>query len=379
MSKKYHRFERPLKEMPAEEISWLSKKMKAIIMRTIILNEKEFLSVNYERSMRGFWYSTVKPVLDKLGLLTEKDAEEKEVGNWNEELSRYMSELVRMGELTYKDLNIVDTSRQRENPSEKYMTTDVKSFGYKVQVDTYANIIICVEKDTAYNIIKDLSSFLGCSCISSKGQNSLAAMEDLLRGIKESTSNNEPIYILTLTDYDPSGYIIANNFKKQTEDLQKALKMENEVYSKRIGITPNQLTLEEVENNKYTPKPKDRDEWMEITGGINGEPKGLELDALTPDRIRELFVDNIKEYIDTSTYIEFVKQSYLKKLVLDAISNKVNEITEEVNNIFLKDVELADFDIWELAQRGDTNIPIEEICTSQQTQEIENKVLNWFK
>lgn len=31
--------------------------------------------------------------------------------------------------------------------------------------------------------------------------------------------------------------------------------------------------------------------WKKLTGGINGNEKGLELDALTPDRIRQIFTD----------------------------------------------------------------------------------------
>lgn len=379
MAEKYFTFDRPIKEMPADEIKWLREKMMSQIMRTIILNERDFLSVNYKRSLRGFWYTTVKPILDKLGLLTEKDSEEHKLKKWDSELSRYMGELAKTGELSYQDLNILDTSRQRETPSERYMITDVQTFGYKVQVAPYANIIICVEKDTAYNIISDLASFLGCSCISGKGQNALGAMEDLLRGIKKSESNGKPIHILTLTDYDPSGYYIANTFQKQAQQLQSALNMDCPVQIKRIGITPDQLTFEEIENNKYTPKKSNRDKWLQLTGGINGEPKGLELDALPPDRIRGIFIDNIRPYINPDKYSEFVKESYLKKLVLDTISEKVNQIAADVISSHLNDVKLSDFDMWELAQRGDTSIPINEICSTNKAREIENKVSEWFK
>ncbi|HOQ62830.1 MAG TPA: hypothetical protein PKZ39_02540, partial [Clostridia bacterium] len=72
MSKKYFKLSRPVKDYAAADLlEILGGCSNAIILRTIILNERDFLSVNYERSLRSFWYSTVKPSLDKLGLLTE--------------------------------------------------------------------------------------------------------------------------------------------------------------------------------------------------------------------------------------------------------------------------------------------------------------------
>ena len=206
MAKKYIELDRPIKEYSAKELRDTIGKLKnSELIRTIILNEKEFVNIDYDRGLRGFWYFTVKPVLDKLGLLTEEDQTEKGLTKWDSELSRYMAELVKMGVLTYKDLRIVDQSRQRENPSDKYYTVDIETYGYQVNVAPYSNIIISTEKDTAYHIIYDIARLFGCSCISGKGQNSLGAMEDLLRGMNET---GKDIFILTLTDYDPSGYYI---------------------------------------------------------------------------------------------------------------------------------------------------------------------------
>jgi len=118
MAKKYITLDKPIKDMTVEELiqKGLSGINKAELMRTIILNEKEYISIDYDRSLRGFWYSTVKPTLDKLGLLEEKDQTEEGLKNWDSELSRYMAELVKMGVLTYKDLKILDISRRRETP-----------------------------------------------------------------------------------------------------------------------------------------------------------------------------------------------------------------------------------------------------------------------
>ncbi len=71
--KYYFELDRPIKDIPANELQGFLKGQKtSTIMRTIIMNEKRFLSVDYERSLRGFWYFTVKPVLEKLGLTYNK-------------------------------------------------------------------------------------------------------------------------------------------------------------------------------------------------------------------------------------------------------------------------------------------------------------------
>jgi len=380
MAKKYIKLDKPIRDIPLEELKrTLGGRQTSVLMRTIILNERDFLTVDYERSLRGFWYSTVKPTLDKLGLLTEKDQEEEKLSKWDAELSRYLAELVRLGELSYKELNIVDNSRQRQAPLESYNTTSLSIFGYKVQIAPYSNIIICTEKDTAYSIIKDLASFFGCSCISGKGQNSLGAMEDLLRQIKKRAGDNKPIYILTMTDYDPAGYYIAETFKNQIKDLKLILQLKSDVNIKRIGITPDQLTKEEVEANKYSPKKANIDKWLRQTGGINGEPKGLELDAFSPSRIRELFIENIKPYIDPTLYANFIKEAYLQKLILEALQDKVEDISKNVIKEYLSSIKAEEYSLWSLAQRGHANAPVEQLCYTGSQDEIKNKVLSYFK
>ena len=60
-----------IKDLPVEEIrEKLGSLKKSELMRSIIMNEKEFCTCRYERSQRNFWYAVVKPTLDKLGLLT---------------------------------------------------------------------------------------------------------------------------------------------------------------------------------------------------------------------------------------------------------------------------------------------------------------------
>lgn len=349
---------------------------KSFLMRSIIMNDKEFSTVNYQRSLRSMWYSTVKPTLDKLGLLTDEDQTEEGLTKWDAVLSRYVADLLRRGYLTYQSLHILDNSRQRSNPSNLYEVDNLSVYGNQVTVAPYSNIIIATEKDTVFNIIKNIASLFGCSCISSKGQNSLGAMEDLVRGMR---GRFDEIFILTMTDYDPAGYYIAEALKTQVNDLVTALDMRGvRTHIKRIGITPDQLSDELVEANKYSPKPANLEKWLELTGGINGEPKGLELDALEPSQIREIFVENIQEFIDPDLYSAFVKKSYIKKVALEAMSNNVRDILDTIVKAVEEDIELEEFDITELAKQGHSSLPVEILCSHDKDETIKKKVYEFF-
>jgi len=362
MSKKYFKLSRPVKDYAAADLlEILGGCSNAIILRTIILNERDFLSVNYERSLRSFWYSTVKPSLDKLGLLTENDSTEAALTRWDGELSRYVAELVRAGEVTYQGLRIVDNSRQRMTPGISYNTPDLDTYAYKTTAAPYPNIIISTEKDTVYSIIEGIARFFGCSCISGKGQNSLAAMEDLLRNMGE---DGRPVYILTLTDYDPAGYYIAQTFKNQVEDLQAAQGIRRRVYIHRIGITPDQLDPDEVIQNWYTPKPAGLEKWMKATNGINGHARGLELDALPPDRIRRIFTDSLRSFIEPEVYADFIKRAFLQKNILEALRPKVEQIIQGMTADLLEGVSLVKHDLFDHAAAGLKDIPVSALCSA---------------
>jgi hypothetical protein len=292
---------------------------------------------------------------------------------WDATLSKYVGDLLRRGFLTYADLHIADISRQKKNPSNLYRNEYIDIYGHQVTIAPYSNIIIATEKDTVYEIIRDIAQLFGCSCISCKGQNSLGAMEVLVRGILRDEDNTGDIKILTMTDYDPAGYYIAEALEGQVQDIMTAVGGEyndRRVHFERVGITPNQLDPEMVEANKYTPKPANMEKWFDRTGGINGEPKGLELDALTPVQIRTIFVENLMKYIDAEKYEKFLKESFINKVVLDAISDSISSIEEKVRNEFMSKITPLSFNMKDLAIRGYNGLPIEQLFSNNQTAQI---------
>lgn len=361
------RLDKAIKDYSKEElVEKLGGLKKSELMRSIILNEKEFCTCNYERSQRSFWYSVVKPTLDKLGKLTANDDTEEALSGWDKTLSKYLTELVKEGQLTYQDIMIVDESRKLNVPS-------CYSFS------PYRNIIVCCEKDTIYNIVNDISVLLGCSCISTKGLNGFGAMETLMRKIKNNAEYPvDEIVFLIMSDYDPTGYDIANTVSDQALQMVDALKMNCRIVSKRIGILPCQLTEDEIKNNQYTPKKKGIEKWMNLTGGIDGKEKGLELDALIPDRIRQIFAENLSEYIDSREYFEHGKQVYLVRKIRDELDKYIDTIVSDIYNQMEDKVEMEEYNILDYVKSGQSFIPYGEVYSVDDSQ-ISNCVKKYFE
>lgn len=346
------RLDAAIKDLRKEElIEKLGSLKKSELMRSIILNERDYCTCSYERSQRSFWYSVVKPTLDKLGKLTEDDNTEESIEGWDKALSKYLTELVRQGQLTYKDIMIKDESRNMNVP-DSYVFSP------------YRNIVVCCEKDTIFNIVKDISVLLGCSCMSSKGICGYGAMENLMRQIRDNSENtyNEVVFLI-LSDYDPTGYTIAKTFREQAVEMANNLHMNCNVVSKRIGITPDQLTDDEVKNNMYTPKAKGMKDWMLLTGGIDGKEKGLELDALKPDRIREIFADSLREYISSEEYIEHIASNFLYGEIRREIDKYIDGIASEVYRELIPTVSVSDFNILDYVKDGLRYIPSDRLCS----------------
>ena len=360
------KLDKSIKDYTKEElVTLLGHLKKSELMRSIILNERDFCTCNYERSQRSFWYSVVKPTLDKLGKLTANDETEEALSGWDKTLSKYLTELVKEGQLTYQDIMIVDESRRLEVPD-------------RYTFSPYRNIVVCCEKDTIYSVVNDISSLLGCSCISTKGLNGFGAMETLMRRIKDNSNSTDEIVFLIMSDYDPVGYDIANTIREQASQMANALKMNCRIISKRIGIVPDQLTKDEVKNNQYTPKKKGIERWMKLTGGIDGKEKGLELDALEPDRIRKIFTENLKEYINSEEYFEHGKQVYLFGEIRDELEKYIDVIMKQVYEELESEVEMKKYDILDYVKNGNKFIPYGEIYNVDHTQ-LNNCVKKYFE
>ena len=180
-------------------------------------------------------------------------------------------------------------------------------------------VILFTEKDTIWGKIEALASLYGVSAISGNGQPSMACTDNTVKAILKSKAlqiaKPSKLIVLSLTDYDPSGYSIARAQFEQVREAARGWKVEHV----RLGLLPEQLTAEERRAKSYKPKDKGFEAWYAETGGVDGQPLGLELDSLPLSRLRRMFADGIERYIDLGKREQDLREAALDLLIWDLL------------------------------------------------------------
>ena len=338
MAKDFVPLRKKISELSSDEIKvWIGNESYAVVMRSMLVAEVEAIregDPRERRTMRGLWYDLVKPVLSRAGILNNQTDNGGAVP-WDRYLSDYLGELVRDGYTSYEELKIVDGSRQRQT---------AQAFTYPVaEVDMvgahFPWVILFTEKDTIWGEVQSLASLYGVSAISGGGYPSNACTENTVRAIIRSDAYQEEapdkLIILALTDYDPHGYGIAETQHTQIAEAVNGMDdyetggLES-VELVRLGLEPNQLTSAERVANSYEPKKSGLEKWFEKTGGVDGQPLGLELDALPLSRLRRMFANGIEQVIDLEKRREDLREAYINliayNLLMPAIEDKRDEM-----------------------------------------------------
>jgi hypothetical protein len=299
--------------------AWLTHDLaNTEVIRSILIAEIKAVkdgAPRETRTLRGLWYEIVKPLLSRAGLLHKLTSNNKPV-TWDGELSEGLVDLVRDGLTSYENLKILDGSRQRQAARSLSAQLIVVSMvgGH------YPWVILFTEKDTIWPILESLANLYGVSAISGGGQPSNAATENIVRKIIRSEAYQETqpkeIIVLSLTDYDPAGYSISESQVNQIIEAANGTDPSERgnlksVKPKRLGLTPDQLTPEEIEANAYEPAKKGLAAWVKETGGINGQPLGLELDSLPLSRLRAMFATEIEAVIDIDRRYNDLREAFI--------------------------------------------------------------------
>lgn len=292
------------------------------LMRCLIMTEVEAIRGGAireaRRTMRNVWYDHIKPVLSRAGRLDDRTSGGKEV-DWPGKLSKYLAELVRAGETTYAELRIVDGSRQRRPATGVTLTIPIAKV--RLVGAHYPWLILFTEKDTIWEELDNLASLYGVSAISGGGEPSAACTENIVDVILSSDAyHGEALTLLSLTDYDPAGYNIADS---QYIQLQEMAGDRCAVRHDRLGLTPDQLTPAERAAKAYTPKEKGLAAWLQETGGVDGQPLGLELDALGFRELRSMFAVGIERYIDLAARRRDLRTAFVELLAWELLAPEV--------------------------------------------------------
>ena len=353
---------------------------KTELLRTIIMNQLHFPTATETRSLRGFWYNPIKPILSMLGYLRKRNEKDDPGRRMSQDLSDTLGEMVKAGILRYADLKIEDNSRQLQTPYSGACNSapGVYISGFAERGKIYPNIILAIEKDTEYETVRNVAAVLGCSVISGSGHPALSAMEKLLRSSLKDIGDQD-IHIRALTDYDPTGYSIAQDFVDHASFTMFNLNMPGTVRYDRIGIRPEHFAPGELDTAKYeivTSKRKQLSAWMNETGGIDGEPFGLELDALPRSTIREMFVTGCEGLIDKNDIIaDDSRRAFVADIVAEAIKPRVLEISDQVFEKYKNSIDRTGVDLFDFARAGACYLPTDDLFKTDREAEIRAEAL----
>jgi hypothetical protein len=222
-------------------------------------------------NLRSFWYTDVKPVLSRLGVPVE--------GRRATELvyDAFVELVTRHHLFHYRDLGFLDEGAQTRAVGQANGT-----------------VILFAEKDGRFALVRDIAQASDATALALGGYPSSLATESLVQALQQAgvLAERPALQLFSVVDYDPSGYWIAREFAAQLHAFGV-----QEVTVHPL-IRPERLTTEQVALGRYTlPTGSKTTNWVRETGGLDGEPYGLEADAFAPDVIRAAFVAAATPYL----------------------------------------------------------------------------------
>lgn len=292
-------FDKDIRLMSNEEIraNFSTQSTNELVIRQIIGNIiwqtynwiKEGRIDPLDGNIRSFWYSHVKPVLGRFFFPLKETYYEAVT----EVFTKYAGELQLF---RYSEFGLVDDLNASTVIGTKH-----------------PHVIFCAEKQGHIKAIQQIAAETGVTAIALGGQPSMLTSESLVDALAKVTSLKQRFYLITDVDYDPSGNIIADSFKRQLQWMGA-----EEVV--RIDlIQPEVFTEEELKYFRYpvangeSEKKKVRD-WMDkrkspFGGGLPGDdgtpvPYGMESDALPRKRLHDNAISAIQQVLAAPSSLE---------------------------------------------------------------------------
>lgn len=243
--------------------------------------------------IRGMWY-----------YIKKKFSEHKPLrGDLYGTMVSELTDMVRKGLFNYSDFNF----RDRDSDT------------WKLGFDN-PHIILMAEKDGYVTIMEDLQKNYGCHVITAGGMPSFMTVNYMVSEMKKfETDLNQTFYVITFTDFDPTGHNISEEFTKHLNNSG----LKNLFFWNQWGGGNKEcpwLSLSVPANFNKSIKdvwyvlPKDTwdnpttKEWVDLTGGLDGskwkpgqQTHGLESDEFDFDEINKMFETAITPLLKDSS------------------------------------------------------------------------------
>lgn len=245
------------------------------LMRSVIWQARSQIQRGEEEpvygNLRTFWYRFIKPIVARL----PSDQAPKQ-DPYDAMLAVFVELVMEHKLLKYKDFDFAD-----ENWENRRIGT------------SRPHVLVFAEKRGWVRFLRDLHAEWGVSTLALGGAPSALTSEYTADHIRAVLPTRQPLVLLGLVDFDPAGAVIAAAFQRQI--VAQGL----DVSTLHTPIHPRHYSAEELELFSY-PLPRSQPtltrRWLDQTGGVLGQPRGLELESLPRARLLSLLSEQITRH-----------------------------------------------------------------------------------
>jgi hypothetical protein len=180
------------------------------------------------------------------------------------------------------------------------------------------HVEVWVEKDALKSILWPVCSEYDVPLVSTRGAPSHPLMHDLAVRVVRKVRTQKPVTLLVLTDYDPSGKVIAENFKKVLTDFFRLFGIDVDGVLDALSIEHIALTRKLIDRHKLPTRPTKRG--MNSHAQSFTDNESVELDALSPTILRGLLRKAIERHVSKSLVEKVRKQEGKQRRKLEKLA-----------------------------------------------------------
>lgn len=275
-------------------------------------------------NVRNFWYTHIKYLVEDVLGLSESDSVKTTL---NDSWAR----LIDSGMITYEEMNIYSDKE-----------TSRKSF---VSDSPFSNLIVAAEKEDLYSEYEWIPELFNCTLVTAGGQPSRAVSRRFVKELRDNGVNlDQDMYMCTISDLDPAGYYIQENFKDQLEKAIEYYGGSADIEIKRLFVRKDQVTdklleyqampcIDKGAKTKRAKKSEDTkwEHFCKLTdGGLYKDRNGsevrakLELNAFTKEVIEDSIIEEVLKIIH--------KTNDESKIMIPEIMRVFEELKDDVRN-----------------------------------------------
>lgn len=171
-------------------------------------------------------------------------------------------------------------------------------------------IEVWVEKDALAGVLEPITEQYHVHLLVNRGYSSTSAMHDSALRIKEEQENKK-CTILYFGDHDPSG-----------EDMVRDLEDRLKEFGCEVMVDKIALTMSQVKKYHLPPNPIKMTDTRSIGYSFKHGDESWELDALKPEILRQLVVNNIEYHLNREKYDPIVELEERDKKALRRFAKK---------------------------------------------------------